>query len=105
MIWKKVEERVPLQNQVKVVRLQDKLDEQNFHENMKSVFEPVTDRIKNTSQKLTKTITENSFKINEAIESLNNKLLVIMNGRCIISSYLFNHLLCLKSLTLKILII
>ena len=58
----KIEELVPLQNQVKVVRVQDKLGEPNFHENMKRVFEPVTDRIKNSSQKLTKTITENPKK-------------------------------------------
>ena len=33
-------------NQVKVVKLQDKLGEQNFHENMKKVFEPVTNHLK-----------------------------------------------------------
>ena len=38
----KLEELVPLENQVKVVRLQDKLGKQNFHEHMKKVFEPVT---------------------------------------------------------------
>ena len=31
-----------LQDQVKAVRLQDKLGKQNFHEDMKKVFEPVT---------------------------------------------------------------
>ena len=35
-------ELVSLQDQVKVVRLQDKLGKQNFHEVMKKVFEPVT---------------------------------------------------------------
>ena len=30
-----------LQNQVKLVRLQDKLGEQNFHEGMKNVIEAV----------------------------------------------------------------
>ena len=35
-------ELVSLQDQVKVVRLQDKLGKQNFHEDMKEVFEPNT---------------------------------------------------------------
>ena len=35
-------ELVSLQDQVKVVKLQDKLGKQNFHEDMKTVFEPVT---------------------------------------------------------------
>ena len=38
----KLEELALLQNQVKVVKLQDKLGEQNFHEDIKKVFEPVT---------------------------------------------------------------
>ena len=38
----KLEELASLQNQVKVVRLQDKLGKQNIHEDMKKVFEPVT---------------------------------------------------------------
>ena len=37
---------VSLENQVKVVRLQDKLGEQNFHEDMKNIFEPVIKSIK-----------------------------------------------------------
>ena len=51
-------ELVSLQNQVKVVKLQDKLGEQNFHEDMKKVFEPVTKSLENTSENLTKAITE-----------------------------------------------
>ena len=35
-------ELVSLENQVKTVRLQDKLGKQNFHEDMKKVFEPVS---------------------------------------------------------------
>ena len=83
---------VSLQNQVKVVRLQDKLGEQNFHEDMKKVFEPVTQSIENTSQDITKTITETSLKNNEAIENLNNKLLEIMNDRGILATYLMSPL-------------
>ena len=88
----KLNEAVSLQNQVKVVRLQNKLGEQNFHEDMKKVFEPVTKSLGNTSENLTKAITENSIKNNEAIENRNNKLLEIMNDRGIITSYLISPL-------------
>ena len=37
---------VSLQNEIKVVRLQDKLGIQNFHEDMTKVFEPLTDTLK-----------------------------------------------------------
>ena len=88
----KINEAVSLQNQVKVVRLQNKLGEHNFHEDMKKVFEPVTKSLENTSENLTKAITENSIKNNEAIENINNKLLEIMNDRGIITSYLISPL-------------
>ena len=35
-------ELVSLENQVKVVRLQDKFGKQRFHQDMKKLFEPVT---------------------------------------------------------------
>ena len=85
-------ELVSIQDQVKTVRLQDKLGKQNFHEDMKKVFEPVTKSLENTSQDKTKTITETSLKNNQAIENLNNKILEIMNDRGIISSYLLSPL-------------
>ena len=65
----KLEELVSLQNQVKVVILQDKLGEQNFHEDMKKVFEPVTKSLENTSENITKTLTENSVNNNKTIEN------------------------------------
>ena len=71
---------VSLQDQVKVVRLQDKLGKQNFHEDMKKVFEAVTKSLENTFQGITKTITETSVKNHQAIENINNKLLEIMNN-------------------------
>ena len=83
-----LEEVVSLQNQVKVVRLQDKLGKQNVHENMKKVFEPVTKSLENTSEDITETVTESSVKNNQAVENLNNKLLEIWNDRGIIASYL-----------------
>ena len=75
----KLNEAVSLQNQVKVVRLQDKLGKQNFHEDMTKVFEPLTDTLKKTSENITKTITESSINNNKAIENLNEKVLESMN--------------------------
>ena len=57
-------ELVSLQNQVEAVRLQNKLGRQKFHEDMKKVFEPVTELLENTSENLTKTITQTSIKNN-----------------------------------------
>ena len=88
----KLEELVSLQNQVKVVKLQDKLGEQNFHEDMKKVFEPVTKSLENTSEKLTNAITDSSIKNNLAIENINNNLLEIMNDRGILATYLMSPL-------------
>ena len=88
----KLNELVSLQDQVKVVKLQDKLGEQNFHEDMKKVFEPVTKSLENTSENLTKAITESSKENNLALENLNNKLLEIMNDRGILATYLMSPL-------------
>ena len=59
---------------------------------MKKVFEPVTKSIKDVSEEVTRTMTENSFKNNQALEKLNNKLLEIMNDRGILASYLMSLL-------------
>ena len=85
-------ELVSLQDQVKTVRLQDKLGKQNFHEDMKKVFEPITKSLENTSENLSKALTETSLKNNQAIENIDNKLLEIMNNRRIIASYLLSPL-------------
>ena len=87
-----LEELASLENQVKVVKLQDKLGKQNFHEDMKKVFEPVTKSLENTSENLTKAITETSTKNNLAIENINNNLLEIMNDRGILATYLMSPL-------------
>ena len=89
---KKLNELVSLQDQVKLVRLQDKLDKQNFHEDMKKVFEPVTKSFKDLSEEVLKTITDSSSKNSKALENLNNKLLEIMNDRGILASYLMSPL-------------
>ena len=88
----KLNELASLQNEVKIVRLQDKLGKQNFHEDMKKVFEPVTKSLENTSENLTKAITETSIKNNLAIENINNNLLEIMNDRGILATYLMSPL-------------
>ena len=81
-----------LQDQVKAIRLQDKLGKQNFHEDMRKVFEPVTKTFKDVSEDVTKTMMITSEEINLAIENLNNKLLEIMNNRGILASYLMSPL-------------
>ena len=86
----KLEELVSLQSQVKTVRLQDKLGEQNFHEDVKKVFEPITKSLENTSENITKNITETSVKNNKALETLNKKLLEIKNDRGILATYLMS---------------
>ena len=88
----KLEELASLQNQVKVVRLQDKPGKQNFHEDMKKVFEPVTKSNKDVSGEVTKTMTENSIKNTQTLENLNDKLLEIMNDRGIIACCLLSPL-------------
>ena len=85
-------EAVSLQNQVKVVRLQDKLGKQNFHEDLKEVFEPITKSLENTSENITKTITETSNKNNNAISDLNEKILELMNDKGMITPYLASSL-------------
>ena len=85
-------ELVSLQDQIKVVKLQDKLGKQNFHEDMKKVFEPVTKSLENTSENLTKAITEASIKNNIAIENINHNLLELMNDRGIVATYLMSPL-------------
>ena len=90
--FENLNELASLQDQVKVVRLQDKLGKQNFHEDMKKVFEPVTKSLEQTSQDITKTITENSINNNKAIENLNEKILELMNEKGILASYLTSSL-------------
>ena len=85
-------EAVSLQSQVKVVRLQDKLGKQNFHEDLKEVFEPITKSLENTSENITKTITETSVKNNKGISDLKEKFLELMNDKGMIAPYLASSL-------------
>ena len=88
----KLNEAISLQNQVKEVRLQNKLGEQNYHENINKFFKPMTDEIKNTSEKITKTLTENSINNNKAIENLNEKILELMKDQGLIAPFLTSSL-------------
>ena len=83
-----LKETVSLENDVKVVRLQDKLGKQNFHEDMKEVFEPMTNAIEKTPENITKSITEVSINNNKTIENLNEKILELMDANGMIASYL-----------------
>ena len=51
---KNLDELASLQNQVKVVRLQDQLGKQNCLEDMKKVIAPVTKTLENIFQDITK---------------------------------------------------
>ena len=88
----KIDDAVLLQNQVRAVRLQDKLGDQNHHEDAKKLLKPMTDAIKNTSENITKTLTENSINNNKAIENLNEKIIELMNDKGMISPYLASSL-------------
>ena len=81
----KLNELILLKDQVQEVRLQDKLGEQNYHEDAKKNFKPMTDEIKNTSEKIAKILTENSINNNKAIENLNEKILELMNDKGMIA--------------------
>ena len=83
---------ISFQIEVKAVRLQDKLCKQKFHEDMKKVFEPVTRSFENTSQDITKIITETSNKNNQAMENLNGKILELVNDKGMIAPYLASSL-------------
>ena len=87
-----INDAVSLQNQVKIVRLQDKLGKQNLHENMEEVFEPLTNTLKKTSENITKAITETSVNNNKVIENINEKILELMNDKGMIAPYLASSL-------------
>ena len=89
---KDLNELVTLKDQVKAVKLQNKLGEQNYHQESEKLFELVTKSIENTSQNITKTIAESFLKNNQAIQNLNNKHLEIENDRGILATYLMSLL-------------
>ena len=79
---------VLLNNQVDDLRLQDKLGEQNFRDNIKKKYEPLNDAITDTSRDITKTLTESSIKNNKAISDFDGKVSKLMNENAMIATYL-----------------
>ena len=86
---------------MKAAGLQDKLDKQNFHEDIKKVFKPMSDAIKNTSENITKTITETSLINNKAIENLNETVSELIDDKGMIAPYLTSSLVNLFKLENK----
>ena len=84
----KLNELILLKDQVREIKLQNKLGEQKYYEDVKKIFRPMTDEIKNTSENRAKTLTENSINNNKAIENLNEKILELMNDKGMIAPYL-----------------
>ena len=84
----KLNKLVSLENEVKAVRLQDKLGKQNIHEDMKNIFEPVTKSLEKTSQNITKTITGTAIENKKAISDLNKNVPELKNEKGLIAPYL-----------------
>ena len=85
-------EVIPLQSQVKALRLQDKQGKENFHEVLQKIFESVTKSFKEVSEDATNTITEISIENNELLSKLNDKLLELLNDMGIIAFCLLSPL-------------
>ena len=85
--FKTSNEFASLQNQVKEVRLQDKLSEQNYHYDAKQLQEPLIDTIEDTSEKLTKTMKQTYNSSNKSKENLNEKILELMKDKGMIAPY------------------
>ena len=86
---------VSLQNQIKTLRVQDKYGKQNFHEDMKKVFETVTKPIKDVFEDVKKPMKVTSEENNKAIADLKEKVVEVLNNTGVKTS-------CLVSLLLKI---
>ena len=72
-----------LRSQVKALKTQDKIGEQNFGEVTKKIFEPVTKRITDVSQDVTGTMTETSKEKNKYLAILDVKFSEMLNRKSI----------------------
>ena len=88
----KLEELASFIEQVKAVRLQEKLGKNYVHVDMKKVFQPMTDIVKVVSNSKTKTITETSIENNQTIENLNENFLELMIDKGMLAPYLSSFL-------------
>ena len=83
----KLNELVSLQIQIKALRIQDNLVNENFPEKIEKDIEPVTRRITVASRVVTRALMVNSEENNNTLTKLNNKLLDLMKDRGILASY------------------
>ena len=88
----KLNKLVTLQRQIEAVRLQENVGKQNFQEDMKKVFEPVTVSIENTSRDITKTLSETFIRNNQAFSDLKGKVLELKNNKGMIAPDLASFL-------------
>ena len=77
----KLEELSSIQNRVEELRLQDKLGNQNFREDIRKLYEPLTNTSEDTSRVITKTMMEIPIKNIKTVGNSNNKVWEIMNVR------------------------
>ena len=76
-----LEELSSIQNRVEELRLQDKLGNQNFREDIRKLYEPLTNTSEDTSRVITKTMMEIPIKNIKTVGNSNNKVWEIMNVR------------------------
>ena len=81
-----------LQLKIKEVRLVEKVVKQDFLYDVKKLFEPIFNSIKNFSEDVTKTLMESSTENNNELRFLNKKFLEVMNDRGITAPYLLSPL-------------
>ena len=90
--WENLNELVSLNKRVDELRLQDKLGKQNFHENMKKLYVPITETTNDTALDISKTMTETSIKNNKARENFIHRLSEILLYRCLLATILMSPL-------------
>ena len=88
----KLNKLVSLQIKEKALGLQDNLWKQEFHDDMKEIFEPVTKSIKDVCENVTKTLMVTSEEHNNTLVNVNSKLLYIVQDRGLLSTYLLSSL-------------
>ena len=85
------EEPASRKNQVEDLRLQDKIGNQNFHQNVKKLYEPPINTNKDASKNLTKTNTVTYINNKEALQNINQnvlELLELLKDKVIMAPYL-----------------
>ena len=85
---KELDELDDLKSKGKQVRLLEKICKQGYNCDLKELFEPITDTIKNTSEDITKSITETSIKNDKALEKANENVLELKNDKGMIAPYI-----------------